>query len=91
MAIVKTTILDDDDSIRTREILGFAKGHSGQALLSIETDKLTLVISSDDWNSWVATLPPSGASVSVKVEDPRSGALVHTIADIRWPTWWPRD
>jgi hypothetical protein len=58
----------------------------------IESNKVTLVISSDDWNAWLASLNPTLASVTVQVEDPRDpGKVLHTIADIRWPTSWARD
>lgn len=61
------------------------------ASLTINSDKLTLTINSADWFSWLATLPNSGASVIVQVADPDTGEIIRTIADIRWPTWWPRD
>lgn len=61
------------------------------ASLTIGADRLTITINSVDWFAWLATLPNSGASVVVQVAEPDTGKIVHTIADIRWPTWWPRD
>ena len=67
------------------------KRSSGARCL-IEGNKVTLVISSDDWNAWLAALNPTPASVTVQVEDPRDpGKVLHTITDIRWPTHWARD
>jgi len=64
---------------------------SSGARCLIQGNMLTLVISSDDWNAWLASLGPPEASVTVQIEDPRSGEVLHTIADIRWPTHWARD
>lgn len=61
------------------------------ASFTIDRDRLTITIYPADWFSWLVTLPNSGASVIVRVADPDTGKIVHTIADIRWPTWWPRD
>lgn len=85
-------LVANDDLLVFLVYVGIAMKRTSNASLAIEADKLTLVISSDDWNAWLATMRTAVASVTVQVEDPRDpGKVLHTIVDVRWPTRWARD
>lgn len=80
------------DRVRdNRSAAGIEAAKKSNASLTIDGDKMTITISSFDWFAWLVTVPRSGAAVIVQVAEPDTGKIVHTIADIRWPTWWPRD